>query len=115
MRIPIFRPCAARPLEHGDPAVILFNPHKTERCKEMSKTIRTSALVLLLACSAQAGIMQNDAPAPPPPPPSQPANSVQEPTNNLQETSANGYMQTGAPDGLTQIALEMLAVMPSLF
>lgn len=59
--------------------------------------------------------MQNEAPAPPPPPPSQPANFVQELTDTSQETSANGYMQNGAPGGLTQIALEMLAVMPSLF
>ena len=79
----------------------------------MGKTIRASALVLLLACSAQAGIMQNDAPAPPPP--SQPANSVQELSDTSQETSANGIMQNDAPSALTQIALEVLAVLPSLF
>lgn len=79
----------------------------------MLKTIRVSALILLLACSAQAGIIQNEAPAPPPP--SQPANFVQEPTDPSQETSANGDMQNDAPSALTQIALEMLAVMPSLF
>lgn len=31
----------------------------------MGKTIRVSLLVLLLSCSAQAGIMPNDAPQPP--------------------------------------------------
>ena len=79
----------------------------------MVKTIRISALVLLLACSAQAGYIQNDAPAPPPP--SKPAAAVQEPTDTSQETSANGIMQNEAPSGLTQVALEVLAVLPSLF
>ena len=80
----------------------------------MVKTIRVSALILVLACSAQAGYIQNDAPAPPPPP-SQPASAVQEPTDTSQETSANGIMQNDAPSGLTQVALEVLAVLPSLF
>ena len=79
----------------------------------MLKTIRVSALILLLACSAQAGYMQNGSPEPPPP--SQLANSIQEPTDTSQETSADGYMQNDAPSALTQIALEVLAVMPSLF
>lgn len=52
--------------------------------------------------------------SPQPPPPAQPANSVQEPVDTSQETSANGYMQNDTPSGLTQIALEMLAVLPSL-
>ena len=78
----------------------------------MVKVIRASALVLLLACSAQAGIIQNEAPAPPPP--TSPANYIQEPTDTLQESTANGYMQNEAPSGLTQIALEVLAVLPSL-
>lgn len=78
----------------------------------MLKAARISALILLLACSARAGVMQNETPTPPPPP--QPANSTQEPTNTIQEPSADGYMQNGAPSGLTQIALEVLAVLPSL-
>jgi len=78
----------------------------------MGKTIRTSALVLLLACSAQAGVMQNETPAPPPP---QPANSIQELTDVTDEPTTNGYMQNDAPSGLTQVALEVLAVLPSLF
>lgn len=79
----------------------------------MLKTIRVSALILLLACSAQAGYMQNGSPEPPPPP-SQPANSVQELSEVPDEPTVNGYMQNEAPSGLTQIALEMLAVLPSL-
>ena len=79
----------------------------------MLKTIRVSALILLLACSAQAGYMQTGSPEPPPPPP-QPATSIQEPTDTLQESSENGYIQNDAPSGLTQIALEVLAVLPSL-
>ena len=79
----------------------------------MVKAIRTSALLLLLACSAQAGYIQNDAPAPPPPP--QPVSTVQEPTDTSQETTANGIIQNDAPSGLTQVALEVLAVLPSLF
>lgn len=86
----------------------------------MLKAIRVSTLILLLACSAQAGYMQNGSPEPPPPPPAPPVSAVQEPTNAPDETNANGYMQNGyiqndAPSALTQIALEMLAVMPSLF
>ena len=79
----------------------------------MSKAIRASALVLLMACSAQAGIMQNEAPAPPPP--SQPAIAVDNPTDANDEPTANGYMQNGAPSGLVQIALDVLAALPSLF
>ena len=79
----------------------------------MSKAIRASALVLLLACSAQAGIMQNEAPAPPPP--SQPASTAQGPTDATDEPTANGYIQNDAPSGLVQIALDVLAALPSLF
>ena len=37
----------------------------------MGKLIRASALVLLLACSASAGIMTYDVYQPPPPPPAE--------------------------------------------
>ena len=79
----------------------------------MLKAIRVSTLILLLACSAQAGYMQTGSPAPPPP--SQPASAAQEPTDATDEPTANGYMQNGAPSGLMQIALDMLAALPSLF
>ena len=71
----------------------------------MGKAIRASALILLLACSAQAGYIPNESPAPPPP---QPANAVQEPTTD-------GDIQNDAADTLTQIALDLLAVLPSLY
>jgi hypothetical protein len=57
--------------------------------------------------------MQNETPAPPPPP-TQPASAVQELADVTDEPTTNGYMQNDAPSGLTQIALEVLAVLPSL-
>lgn len=89
----------------------------------MGKAIRASALILLLACSAQAGWMGNDSPAPPPPqqagwmgndspesspPPPAPANTAQEPTTD-------GDMQNGVAAGVTEITLSLLAGLPSLF
>jgi hypothetical protein len=47
--------------------------------------------------------MQNDSPAPPP----QPANAVQ-------EQNIDGDIKNDAADSLTQIALNLLAVLPSL-
>ncbi|MDT5269051.1 MAG: hypothetical protein QOH49_1237 [Acidobacteriota bacterium] len=79
----------------------------------MLKAIRVSTLILLLACSAQAGYMQNGLPEPPPPP--QPASAAREPMNATQEPTTNGIMQNDAPSGLTQIALDVLAALPSLF
>ena len=75
----------------------------------MGKAIRASLLVLLLACSARAGYMPNDVPAPPPP--SQPANALQEPTTAATtEDGTQGTLQ----GGVTQIALDMLALLQSL-
>ncbi len=76
----------------------------------MGKAIRASALVFLLACSAQAGIMQNETPAPPPPP---------APAATSDETTADGYMQTGymqndVASPLTQVALDVLAAVSSV-
>jgi hypothetical protein len=70
----------------------------------MRKAISVSALVLALACSAHAGEMKNDSPQPPP---QQSASTTVEPT-------AEGIMQNGAAESLTQIALSVLAVLPSL-
>ena len=92
---------------------MLVNPHKSERCKKMLKAIRVSTLILLLACSAQAGYIQNGSPEPPRP--SQPAIAVDNPTDATDEPTANGYMQNDAPSGLVQIALDVLAALPSLF
>ena len=68
----------------------------------MGKAIRASALVLLLACSAQAGWIQNDSPASAPAPtPSQSVNVVQEP-------ATGSDTQNGAEANLTDAALRIL-------
>ena len=79
----------------------------------MLKAIRVSTLILLLACSAQAGYMQNGSPEPPPPP--QPASVIDEPMDASEESTANGYIQNDAPGGLMQIALDVFVALPSLF
>lgn len=63
----------------------------------MSKAIRASALVFLLACSAYAGDIQNGSPQPP----AQPSNAVQEPTEN-------GDIQNGIADAITDATLTVL-------
>lgn len=77
----------------ADTATISVNHHKNERCKEMGKAVRASALILLLACSAQAGWMGTGV-APPPPP----ETVEQEPTEG----------------SLTQTVLDLLAGVFSL-
>jgi hypothetical protein len=69
----------------------------------MGKAIRASALVLLLACSTSAGIIQNDKTQPPPPPATQ---SVQEPTTDGQETATEVEPETL----LVRIALNLLTL-----
>jgi len=65
----------------------------------MGKTIRASALILLLAFSAQAGYMQNDlTAAPPPPPPSAPQGTQLADDNAPDEE----------PEGLTETVLSLL-------
>lgn len=73
----------------------------------MGKAIRASALVLLLACTAQAGWMMNDRTPPPPPPPAtaQPGQT----TGDDVPTNTDGDIQNGAADGLTQTVLDLLA------
>ena len=79
----------------------------------MLKAARISALILLLACSARAGYMQSGSPEPPPP--SKPASAVGEPTAATEEPTADGNIQSEAAGVLTQVALDMLAALPSLF
>ncbi len=75
----------------------------------MRKTLGVCLLVLLLTGSAHAGLIPNETPAPPPP---QSAGDVQEPTEAVQDSTAD----TGndAPDSVTQTALDLLALLSSL-
>ena len=75
----------------------------------MRKTLATAALLLALSCPAWAGIMQTP-PAPQPTP--APASAPQEPTDGV---TLHGDMPNGVTQSLTQTALELLAVLPSLF
>lgn len=77
----------------------------------MRKTLGVCLLVLILTGSASAGIMGNDTPAPPPP---QPATAIQEPTDAVQEATSAATVEDGTQGSMTQIALELLAVLPSL-
>jgi hypothetical protein len=70
----------------------------------MRKAISVSALILALVFSAHAGEMQNDSPQPPPP----------QSASVTQGLTTEGIMQNGAAESLTQVALNLLAVLPSL-
>jgi len=73
----------------------------------MLKAIRVSAMLLALAGSTYAGEMLT----PPAPQPTK-TSTAQEPTDDV---TLNGDVQTpGVSESLTQIALELLAVLPSL-
>lgn len=74
----------------------------------MRKTLTTAALLMALSCPALAGeIHTPGAPTPPPP-----ASAAQEPTD---DATLNGEMHTpGVSDSLTQTALDLLALLPSL-
>ena len=76
----------------------------------MRKTLGVCLLTLLLTGSAVAGEIPN---FPPAPPQSQPTNAVQEPAGGEMQNGImpNCYMQNEAPDSLTQIALNLLAVL----
>lgn len=70
----------------------------------MRKTILTAALVLAFSCPALAGeIATPGSPAPPP-----------TTVTVAQESSANGIMQNDVAESLTQTALDLLALLPSL-
>jgi hypothetical protein len=81
----------------------------------MGKAIRASVLVLLMVCSARADWMQNGAPAPPANATSTAEGSAAQPAPAAQEPAADAAATDDTRDGLTQIALELLAVLPSLF
>ena len=75
----------------------------------MRKSLGVCLLVLLLTVPTIAGEIPNWTPAPPP---AQPASAPQEPTDGV---TLNGVMPNDAPDSLTQVTLELLAVLPSIF
>jgi hypothetical protein len=89
-----FTSYAATPPHLADAAAILVNPHKNERCREMGKAIRTSALILLLTCSAQAGWMGNGVAEPPPPVEQETMSTVQEPTEGDTQEATGSLTQT---------------------
>ncbi len=66
----------------------------------MRKTLLAAALVLALCCSALAGDIHTPPVAPDPPP------------GTSQELSVDA--ENNAPGGLTQIALDLLTLLPSL-
>ncbi len=87
-------------------------PSYKRKGKEMGKAIWASALILLLACTAQAGWMgnnsptqagwmPNDAPAPPPP----------QATSAPEEPTVNGWMGNEAATSLTQTASDLIAIL----
>jgi hypothetical protein len=100
MQLPCIRSKATEPVKVL--VATLINPHQDER-EKMRKAISVAALLLALTCSAYAGDMPNGSPAPPPS-----ANAVQE-----QET--DGDISTMSAGSLTQIALDLLAALPSLY
>ncbi|HEX8499775.1 MAG TPA: hypothetical protein VF659_04220 [Pyrinomonadaceae bacterium] len=80
----------------------------------MRKILATATLLVALCCASFAGEMHTPgAPAPPPEPTPTPASTVQGPTD---DATLDGIMHTsGVSDILTETALELLAVLPSLF
>lgn len=73
----------------------------------MRKTLMTAALLMALSCPAFAGEMHT----PPAPTPPQPVAATPEPTDEEQA----GEMGTpGAADILTQTALDLIALLPSI-
>jgi hypothetical protein len=74
----------------------------------MGKAIRVSAMVLLLACSASAGIMQYDVAPPPPPPPVQSDGIMQYDLAPPTEGTTEGQTE---PPLLVQIALNLLTLL----
>ena len=85
----------------------------------MGKAIRACALVLLLACSANAGTMGFDVYQPPPPPPPQSMGTM----GNDSPQPSDGVMGNGSPQAqsvqevpadnslLVQIALNLLTLL----
>ena len=84
----------------------------------MRKNLGVCLLILLLTSPAVAGEMPNGSPAPTPPSqpvimPNESPTSLQ-PISDISETAANGIMGNDAAASLTQVAWELLAILPSL-
>lgn len=71
----------------------------------MRKAVSASVLVLLLACSAYAGDIQNGVTGTPPPP----KNATQE------QQASDGEIQDGAADSLTETVLSVIERVLTLF
>ena len=73
----------------------------------MRKTLTTVALMLALSPIAFAGEMGT------PPAPQPPSETAQEPSGGEMQNGImpNGYIPNGIDDGLTQIALDLLALL----
>jgi hypothetical protein len=74
--------------------------------------------MLLLACTAQAGYIQNDTPAPAPTPTASTAETPTEspsPDTSNEPTDANGYIQNDASGALAEAALFVLNGVLALF
>lgn len=76
----------------------------------MRKTLTTAALLLALSCPAFAGEMHT--PGAPTTPPPQPASTPSE--SGLQAMAEDGTQNTMTQGTYAQIALELLAVLPSV-
>ena len=86
----------------------------------MSKAIRASVFVLLLACPAYAGDIQNDSPAPPPPPAAASADGLIQdepppPDDSDEAPAVNGYRRDDVAGALSQTALLVLDGVLALF
>ena len=86
----------------------------------MRKSLSVTVLVLALCCPVSAGIIHNPAPAPPPPSTSPMQEPVDGATVNGEMTTppgeihTPGEMHTGASGSLAQVALDLLAILPSI-
>jgi hypothetical protein len=83
----------------------------------MRKSLSVAVLVLALCCPVSAGIIHNPAPQP------TPTSVVQEPTDDVTlngimhnpgEIHTPGEMHTGVSGSLAQVALDLLAILPSI-
>jgi hypothetical protein len=89
---------AAGPCERAQ-RLLWINLINDERKRTMRKIAQVLALMLALSAPVTAGIMQCP---------------VTTPTPDAQEPTTGGDIQNSAAGSLTQIALDLLAILPSL-